>query len=266
MFHEIRRIDRTFAALNIDLPKPCQDATALAAAALAATSTNPSAELNDGILAGTITAKNIGAKLTEAAVAVMAAERIHSTAEATQSAINTMYYGALRANADSLVEALRAPFSEAAKTINTAGQHFAHDANERTILNAGPEAVDAWRNLSTARSAMAEIRNARAIIAEAERDHSSPYLHYITGALNQAELWEAEAEYTGLGDGLHNLARAGYTLHLNTGTEAAALAKTAQTRTEKERDAAEAARIAETKANDPLAFEVAARQAMIAQR
>jgi hypothetical protein len=261
MFAEIRRIDRTFAGLNINLPKECQDASALANAALEATNPPAIQDLHDGILAGTITPKNIAAKLTDSAIAIMAAERIHTAAEGTQSAINTLYFGALKANADKLVAALRPVFDEAAAVIHTAGKHFAADANERDILNAGMEAVNAWHNLAAAKTTMTQIINARAVIAEAERDNTSPYLHYITGNHTQAQLWQAEAEYTGVGHGLHNLARAGFTLHLNTKTEAQKLAETARTRTEQERAKADAARIADSKRDSALAFEMAARAA-----
>ncbi|MEV4987672.1 hypothetical protein [Pseudarthrobacter sp. LMD1-1-1.1] len=261
MFAEIRRIDRTFAGLGIDLPKECQDASALANAALAATNTPAIQDLHDGILSGTITPKNIAAKLTDSAISIMAAERIHTAAEGTQSAVNDIYFSALKAHADKLVAALRPAFDEAAAIIQTAGKHFAADANERDILNAGMEAVNAWHNLAAAKATMMQITNARAVIAEAERDNTSPYLHYITGQHTQAELWQAEAEYTGVGHGLHNLARAGFTLHLNTKAEAQKLADTARTRTEQAQARAEAARIAESKQDSSLAFEMAARAA-----
>lgn len=259
MFAEIRRIDRTFNGLGIDLPKECQDASALANAALAATNSPAVQDLHDAILSGTITPKNIAAKLTESAISLMAAERIITAAEGTQSAINTIYYGALRAHADQLVTALRPAFDEAAAVIQTAGKHFAADANEREILNAGMEAVSAWHNLAAAKTTMTQIINARATIADAERDHTSAYLHYITGNHTQAQLWQAEAEYTGVGHGLHNLARAGYTLHLNTKTEAQKLAETARTRTEKEQAQAEANRVTASKRDSALAFELTAR-------
>ena len=108
---------------------------------------------------------------------------------------------------------------------------------------------------------MTQVINARAVIAEAERDNTSAYLHYITGNHTQAQLWQAEAEYGGVGHGLHNLARAGFTLHLNTKSEAQKMAETARTRTEQERAQAEAARIAASKQGSSLAFEVAARAA-----
>lgn len=262
MFAEIRRIDRTFAGLGIDLPKDCQDASALANAALSATNTPAIQDLHDGILAGTITPKNIAAKLTESAISLMAAERIHTAAEGTQSAINTLYYGALKAHADALVTALRPAFDEAAAVIQTAGKHFAPDANERDILKAGMEAVEAWHNLAAAKVTLTQVINARATIAEVERDHSPAYLHYITGNHTQAQLWHAEAEYSGVGHGLHNLARAGFTLHLNTRAEAQKLAETARTKTEQQQAQAEAARIADSKRDSSLAFELSARAAL----
>jgi len=261
MFAEIRRIDRTFATLNIDLPKECQDASALANAALAATNSPAIQDLHEGILSGTITPKNIGAKLTDSAISIMAAERIITAAEGTQSAINQIYFQALKANADKLVAALRPAFDEAAGVIQTAGKHFAADANERDILNAGMEAVNAWHNLASAKTTAMQIINARAVIADAERDHSPAYLHYITGTHTQAQLWQAEAEYSGVGHGLHNLARAGFTLRLNTKAEAQKLAETARTKTEQQQAQAEAARIAESKRDSSLAFELAARAA-----
>lgn len=261
MFAEIRRIDRTFSGLGVDLPKACQDASALATAALSATTTPAVQDLHDGILAGTVTPKNIAAKLTESAIALMAAERTITAAEGTQSAINELYFGALKAHADQLVTALRPVFDEAAAVIQTAGKYFAAGATERDVLNAGIEAVQAWHNLAAANDTMTRIRNARAVIAEAERDNTPNYLHYITGNHTQAQLWQAEAEFTGIGNGLHNLARAGFTLHLNTKTEAQKLAQTARTKSEQEQAQAEAARIAEYQKDSPLAFELAARAA-----
>ncbi|MDE8668003.1 hypothetical protein PY310_05320 [Pseudarthrobacter sp. H3Y2-7] len=261
MFAEIRRIDRTFAGLAIDLPKECQDASPLANAAIAATNSPAVQDLHDGILSGTITPKNIAAKLTESAIAIMAAERIITAAEGTQSAINTLYFGALKAHADKLVTALRPAFDEAAKVIQTAGKYFAPDANERDILSAGMEAVEAWHNLAAAKVTLTQIINARATIADTERDNSPAYLHYISGNYTQAQLWQAEAEYTGVGHGLHNLARAGFTLHLNTKAEALKLAETARTKTEQQQAQAEAARIADSKRDSSLAFELAARAA-----
>ncbi|QYF89711.1 hypothetical protein [Arthrobacter sp. PAMC25284] len=263
MFDYIRRINRTFAALDIALPKECQAATALAEAAIEATNPTTADDLNDAIAAGTITPKNLGAKLIEAALALVAAERIHAAAEGTQSAITTIYYDGFRNHADKLVEALRTPFNEAAATLTAAARHFQDGATPQQILNAGPEAVTAWHGLDAARHTMGQVRTARAIIADIERDNADAYLHYIGGNHNQAELWHAEAQYTGVGDGLHNLATAGYTLHLNTRAEAAALARTAQTKSAKEQAAAEAARIAEHKASSSLAFELGARAALI---
>lgn len=250
-------LTNTFASLHIDLPKECQDASALANAALAATNSPAVQDLHDGILAGTVTPKNIAAKLTESAIALMAAERIHTAPEGTQSAVNTLYFGALKTNADKLVAALRPAFNEAAAVIQTAGKHFDPDANERDILSAGMEAVEAWHNLAAAKVIMTQIINARATIADTERDHSPAYLHYISGNYTQAQLWQAEAEYTGVGHGLHNLARAGFTLHLNTKAEAQKLAETARTKTEQQQAQAEAARIADSKRDSSLAPQVA---------
>lgn len=259
MFAEIRNIDRTFTALGIDLPKACQEASALANAALAATSTPAVKDLHDEILAGTATQKNIAAKLKESAIELLAAERIITAAEGTQSAINTLYFGALKASADQLVTALRPTFDEAAAVIQTAGKHFAATASEKDVLNAGMEAVQAWHSLAAANNTMTKIRNARAVIAEAERDNAPSYLHYITGNHTQAELWQAEAQFNGVGHGLHNLARAGFTLHLNTKTEAQKLADTARTKTEKEQAQAERDRIAVFKQDSAEAFELSAR-------
>jgi hypothetical protein len=123
------------------------------------------------------------------------------------------------------------------------------------------EAVTAWHYLAAAKTTMMPVINARAVIAEAERDHSPAYLHFITGNHTQAQLWHAEAEYTGVGHGPHNLARAGFTLRLNTKAEAQKLAETARTKTETEQAQAEASRITAHKLDSPLAFEQAARAA-----
>lgn len=124
------------------------------------------------------------------------------------------------------------------------------------------EAVEAWHNLAAAKVTLTQVTNARATIAEVERDHSPAYLHYITGNHTQAQLWHAEAEYSGVGHGLHNLARAGFTLRLNTKAEAQKLAETARTKTEQQQAQADAARIADSKRDSSLAFEVAARAAL----
>ena len=108
---------------------------------------------------------------------------------------------------------------------------------------------------------MTQILNARATIADTERDHSPAYLHYVSGNYTQAQLWQAEAEYTGVGHGLHNLARAGFTLHLNTKSEAQKLAETARTKSEQQQAQAGAAPIGDSKRDSALAFELAARAA-----
>lgn len=146
MFAEIRRIDRTFAGLAIDLPKECQGASALANAALTATNSPAVQDLHDAILAGTITPKNIAAKLTDSAIALMAAERIINAAEGTQSAINTLYYGALKAHADQLVTALRPAFDEAAAVIQTAGKD---SAPTPTSATSSRQAWKRWRHGTT---------------------------------------------------------------------------------------------------------------------
>jgi len=260
MFYELRNATRVFAGLNIELPKESQAAAVLADAILNATTETAGADLNASILDGTTTIENIGDKLRETALAMLAAERIPAAAQATQGAVNGAFFAAIRANADSLIKALRKPFDQAARTITEAGRHFAPDANAGTILAAGVEAAAAWEQLDAARNLMAQIRNARVIIAEAERDNTPSHLLYIAPITDLGRIHLAEALYSSTGDALHRLTHEGFTLRLNTAAEAKAMVEaaktTAQRATEQAQAAANAARLADSNS------EVAIRRAM----
>jgi len=260
MFYEIRNITRVFGNLGIELPKESQDAAALADAILNATTETAGADLNASILDGTTTIDNIGDKLRETAVAMLAAERIPAAAHATQSAVNGAFFTGIRTNADSLIKALRKPFDTAAKTITEAGRHFSPDANAGTVLAAGPAAAQAWEDLTAARNTATQVRNARVIIADAERDNTPNYLHYIAPVTDLGRIQLAEALWHSTGDALHHLTHEGFTLRLNTAAEAQSMVNTAKTTAQRAAEqadaAARAARLADTSS------EVAIRKAM----
>lgn len=97
---------------------------------------------------------------------------------------------------------------------------------------------------------MAQIRNARVIIAEAERDNTAPHLHYIAPVTDLGMIHIAEAIWHSTGDALHRLTHEGFTLRLNTAAEAQAMVNaaktTAQRAAERAQAAANAARLADT--------------------
>ncbi|MCA4132967.1 hypothetical protein [Arthrobacter sp. M4] len=249
MFHEIRNVSRTFNNLGVNLPAESANALELADAILESTTESAGAALNQSIIDGETTIKNIADKLRETALAMLIAERIPQAAHATQDAVNRAFFAGIRNNADDLVKALRTPFDKAAATITQAGRHFAPNANPGTVLAAGADAAKAWENLDAARNTMIQIRNARTMIADAERDNIPKYLHYIEPTNDLARINHAEALFQSMGDPFHQLTYAGHKLRLNTAAEAKAMltkaTSAAHGAAQKAEDAARAARIAD---------------------
>jgi hypothetical protein len=260
MFHELRNTARVFNNLGIELPAESRDALALADAINAATQTNAATDLNQSIIDGNTTAENIGHKLQETALALVVAERIQEAAHATQDAVYRAFNTGIRDNADTLVKALRKPFDAAAHIITEAGRRFAPDANAGTVLAAGVEAAKAWEQLTEARNTMAQIRNARTIISDAQRDNTPNHLLYIAPTTDLGRIYQAEALFTRAGDAMHQLTHAGFTLRLNTAAEAKAMVDKAKTTAQRAAEQAAAAARAAREA-DPHS-EVAIRRAI----
>lgn len=262
MFYNLRSTARTFTNLGIELPEPCTRALALADAISDATTTTAAADLADGITGGNVTPANVVKKLREAAQAMLIAERLPQAAQATESALTAAFHTGIRDNADQLVEQLREPFEAAAATITAAGRHFEPEANAATVLAAGVEAAAAWQDLTEARNTLAQIRNARTIIADIQRDNTHPALFYVAGPLTANGVWEVKNNWGGTGDFYHQLTHQGYTLSLNTCEDAQAIQQAAYTAEERQAAGTEAAARARREA-DPDS-EPAIRKAMMA--
>lgn len=261
MFYNLHSTARTFTNLGIELPKACTQALELADAITEATTTTAAAELNNGITDGSITPANVVKKLREAAQAMLIAERLPQAAQATESALTAAFNAGIRDNAEDLIDQLSEPFNTAAATVTTAGRHFQPEANAATVLAAGVEAAAAWQDLTEARSTLAQIRNARAIIADLERDNTHPALFYIAGPLTAQDVWNVQSNWGGAGDFFHHLTHEGYSLNLNTSAEARAIEESAQA-TAEEQAATAAATARAARQADPNS-EPALRKAMI---
>jgi len=261
MFYSIRSTARTFTNLGVELPAACTQALELADAITEATTTTAAADLNQGITDGTVTPANVVKKLREAAQAMLIAERLPQAAQATESALTLAFNQGIRANADDIIEQLREPFNAAAATITTAGRHFHPEANAATVLAAGVEAATAWQDLTEARNTLAQIRNARTILADLERDHTNPALFYVAGPLSTQDVWNVQSNWGGAGDFFHQVTHEGYSLSLNTSEEAQAIERAAQTAAE--REAADKAAAARNKREADPHSEPAIRKAMI---
>lgn len=234
MFYNLRSTARTFTNLGIELPEPCTKALALADAITEATTTTAVADLNTGILDGDVTPANVVKKLQDAATATLVAERLPVAAQATESALTGVFHKGIRDAADDLIEQLREPFDAAAATVTAAGRHFEPEANAATVLSAGVEAAAAWQDLTEARNTLAQVRNARTIIADIQRDTTHPALFYVAGPLTANDVWEVKHNWGGTGDFYHQLTHQGYTLALNTSEEAKAIQYAAYSAAERE--------------------------------
>lgn len=268
LFAHITRPANDLARCGATIPKQAQAALDLAAQVDASLTTTATADLAEGIASGTVTAKNITAKVKETAVDLIAAERAHVAAQATIEPITRLFYDAIRANADTIVDQLRDEFDTAAATVQEAGRHFGPETSPKEILHAGIEATAAWQNLTAAIDQLNRVRTARGHLAEIEGTaHTIPFWAlYVGGIYDGTGLDAAESAATRAGQMFHNLAHSGLELRLNTSTEAAQQIEQANEATEQQAARNRQARIDAHKANSRDAHDLALYEAQKATR
>jgi hypothetical protein len=209
---------------GVKTDKTVTEAVAVIEAARAVVDTRPIADLRAAYETGQISATNAADAITQAATLAVASERIREASGALQDAANATLRRWVGAREDQIVKALRPAFDKAAATVQLAGRYFAPNATSDQILAGGSDAVRAREGLAAALDTLAAIRNCRVQVADCAGNPEQDATWYIEGARDLDHLDEAHRTYSGSGNAFHALAHAGYTLRLNTKTEAAKVA------------------------------------------
>ncbi|GAA1783538.1 MAG: hypothetical protein LCH77_09760 [Actinobacteria bacterium] len=234
-----RNVARSLRDAGLTLPKESQAALDALTALAAARDADPAAEAVAA--AGSITARNAAARLSELATALTVKDHAATAFTTLEQPLARRFFDGLRDAGDDLITAMRPRFDTAAAVVHTAGRYFPPGASKSAVLDAGDQAVTAYRDLDAALDTLARIRNARVILGDLSGQPEQHVSWFIAKAADAAALDNAARLFTAPGNAFHNLAHGGYTLRLNTRAEAAQVARGAH-------DATTAREVAEAEA------------------
>lgn len=221
---------------GVKTDKTVTEALAIIEASKAVRNISPVDDLRSAYANGDITSANVRDTIIQAASLAAGAERIALAANAVEDATNGTLRRWIGAREDQIVSTLRAPFGQAADYVHAAARYFPPNATDSQILAGGSKAVEAREGLGAALDKLNHIRSLRMSVAECAGGGEQDASWYIDGATDLDALDAAQRAYYGSGNAFHSLAHAGFTLRLNTKSDAAKVAQGAKATT----DAAEA--------------------------
>lgn len=214
----VRYLD-DLTALNVTLPDNAVRAADTYRAALAAAAEAPATDLQAALVAGTLTPDNIAAMVSDAALRQAAAKNAHEVVNALRTTFNKVIRDALRLDRDRITKELRAQFDPAAAKVAEAAQHFGPDTTPDQVITAKPDVVKRYNQVAAHVTALDAVTQAyRTLLSDVLRELPDDIVTlFITGA---DDLDHARDLYRARGSWLA-LAHAGFSLRLNTPSEAA---------------------------------------------
>jgi hypothetical protein len=194
---------------------------------------------------GDLTPDTTAHAIIDAASLAAGSQRIREASGVVIGAANGTLRQWIGQHEDKIVKALRPAWDQAAAVVHVAGKHFPPGASPESILGAGVAAATAYQGLASALDTLAQIRSLRAEVADCAGSGEQDVTWYITGAKDLDALEAAGRAFHGSGSCWHALAFAGFTLRLNTRTEADRLAAGARSVSDAKEQAEREARAAE---------------------
>lgn len=234
------------ARLGVTIPKPTADARAIFDAAQVAASLQPADTLRRALEAGEITPENVGDLLRSTALDHSAQQSAHALVLDLQFALNRqLHKGLLEAEAKIVTE-LRAVFAPAAAIVTAAAGHFGPETTAEQVIGMGEAAVESWNQLGAATKVLDKVFSAYLCqLREVTRTlPEQPVTLFVTGK-GVLDLEHAAALYAKPRTRWLGLAHDGFTLRLNSTTEAAELVAKVQAARDKAEAVEKEARLAE---------------------
>lgn len=215
------------ASLGVTIPPEAANARGVFDEALLVANRKPSDDLKDALVAGKVTPANVGEMVYKAAAEHTAQESAHAIVRDLQLTLNRIMHDALRADEAQIVRQLREKFTPAAKAVTEAAKHFGPEATAEQIITGQPEVIEAWRFLEAHMRTLNAVSSAyRSLLGSVTRTlPDAQVILFVTG--KGIDLDRAAGIYRANGAWLA-LARAGYTLRLNSTTEAATVTARAE--------------------------------------
>lgn len=209
------------AHFQVTVDKSVHDALDLLDAAKAAALLDPTADLAAAYQAGKLTPTNVGKHMIHAATISLARERLYLASQAIEQGVSATIREWIRANADRIITEMRPAFDDAAALVHAAGAHFPPAATAAQIIEGGSRAVEAHEHLDAALATLHRVRALRIAVGDCAGHGEQDVTWWVAAVSDALHLDQAVRAYTSAGDAFHSLAHAGFTLRMNTVTEAA---------------------------------------------
>lgn len=239
-------IARAIADAGLELPTASADALAAIRALRAARDADPAERVTKAT-----TAANAADQLDTLAAAMTAKQSAAAACIALEQPLARAFYDGLRAKADDLVKAMRPRFDKAAAVVHLAGKHFPPGTPKAGVLDAGDEAVSAYRKLDDALNELGKLRSVRVTLADLCGHPEQAVEWYVERIKDGNDMERAQRAFTRAGNAFHNLAAEGFRLRLNTLSEAATVAQGAALADQQRRQAEQEATAKELRESMP---------------
>lgn len=216
----IRYLD-DLTAHNVTVPEKAVRAADTYRAALTAAAEAPAADLHAALMDGTLTPDSVGPMVREAAIRQAAAQNAHQVITALRTTFNKVIRDALREHQSQIVADLRKEFEPAAKAVTTAAKHFGPDTTAEDVITARPDVVKQFNALAAHSQTLDTVsRLYRSLLSDITRELPADIVTLFVAKAD--DLNQADDLYRNR-DRWISLARAGFTLRLNTPAEAASV-------------------------------------------
>ena len=214
----VRYLD-DLTALNVRVPDKAIAAADIYRAALTTAAEQPATEIQTALAAGTVTAKNVGDMVRDAALRQAAQQNAHQVVQALVLPISKAIRRALRESRDRIISELRKQFDPAAAEVAKAAAHFGPDTTAEDVITENPDVVKRFNQIAAHVTTLDSIsRTYRTLLSDVLRELPDQIAAlFVADAGNLDHLAEV---YRTRGSWLA-LAHAGYKLQLNTPAEAA---------------------------------------------
>jgi hypothetical protein len=242
----VQFLQSPLAECGVALPPSAQTALDTLAALQAEASRDVVAEALAAAISTPLTPKNAGKRVQELATALTARTRAVEAAQHYERAVLDQFRDAIVAHTDDLIIAMRPYFDAAAKVVQEAGALI--DPDRPPTTSDGLHVLEVAQALDDAQRRLSVVQTARIRVCEmggyAEPDASWFIAEAAdSDALALARMWKKRGDW-------HRLARAGFTLRLNTPAEAAAVVSNAAANANAAEKAKQRARVQANR--DPL--------------
>lgn len=223
----IHRFIRDLDALGIPVPSEVAAVQAIRHAINGLVFTPPIQSFEDDLAAGKITADTAVKRVRDAARQLIEHEKAVQVSRDAEPTLVRLERRALGASGDSLVDALRPAFDQAATATSTFIERFGTNPAAETVL-AAPGGSEAWQ---AQQSALAFFDRCRRLCTDLAGVYYGPEAPtwYLADVADADALRRAVSIHANTARSFGDLVAAGYSLRLNTNEEAEAIV--AKTRT-----------------------------------